>query len=137
MSVNKELIIEQIYEDWGDNSQSEICISVLNYLLDISIDHQCHITFGSLKIAVDEQHTDIELLRAVQYLCGERTKLLEINFEFIQDDENIFPLSNTEVKIAQKTGELIHPETGEIINDFEEKVFMYFEPSSLIKQISK
>ncbi|MBW4597640.1 MAG: hypothetical protein KME46_33250 [Brasilonema angustatum HA4187-MV1] len=137
MLVNKELIVNQINEDWGNKPQSQICISVLNYLLDTSTENRSHITFGSLKIAVNNQHTDIELLKAIQYLCGERTKLLEINFEFIQDEENIFPLSNTEVKIAKETGELIHPETGEIINNYEEKVFMYFEPSYLVKKISK
>lgn len=137
MLPNKELIINQIYEDWGNNPQSQICISLLNYLLGIPTDRQCHITFGSLKIVIDKNHTDVELLKAVQYLCGDRTKLLEINFELIEDEENIFPLSKSEVKIAQKTGELIHPETGQIINNFEEKVFMYFEPSTLVKNISQ
>ncbi|BDA76001.1 hypothetical protein CAL7716_101670 (plasmid) [Calothrix sp. PCC 7716] len=136
MSISKKSLETQIYEDWGSNPESEICIALLNYLLRIPMDRSCHITFGSLKIAINNEHTDVELLKAVQYLCGDRTKLLEVNFELIENEENIFSLSKSDVAAARKTGMLIHPETGEIIEDFEEKVFMYFEPSYLVKNIN-
>lgn len=134
MELSKELIMTQIYEDWGDSPQSEICVALLNYLIHLSIDKQYHITFGSLKIVIGNKYTNVDLLKAVQYLCGDRIKLLDINFELLEDEE-FFPLSKSDVSDAKKTGELVHPQTGEIVEDFEEKVFMYFVPSSLIKNI--
>ncbi|MBD2167325.1 hypothetical protein H6G04_23320 [Calothrix membranacea FACHB-236] len=134
MKISKELIIKQIYEDWGDSLQSEICVKLLDYLTQLPIDKQYHITFGSLKMVIGNKYTNIDLLKSVQYLCGDRTKLLDINFELLED-EVFFKLSNSDVIDAKKTGELVHPETGDIVDDFEEKVFMYFVPSSLIKKL--
>lgn len=133
MEMSKELIIKQIYEDLGNSLQSEICVKLFNYLIQLPIDKQHHITFGSLKIVIGNKYTNIDLLQCIQYLCGDRINLLDTNFELLEDEE-FFPLSKSEVSDAQRTGELVHPQTGEIIGDFEKKVFMYFVPSSLIKK---
>lgn len=137
MKIKKQTILNKIYDDWGENPQSEICASVLEYLLRTATQAVSHITYGSLKIVIDEhkKHTDVEILKAIQYLCGERTNLLEMNFEFMENEDNIFPLSHSDMKDAQNEGGLVHPETGEIINDFEEKVLVYFKPSDIAKNI--
>ncbi|MEH2278672.1 MAG: hypothetical protein V7K40_28785 [Nostoc sp.] len=137
MLASKEEVINQIYEDWGDNPQSEICFAVLDYLLRVPVKNLFHITYGSFKKVVGQNYTNDDVLKAIQYLCGERMNLLEMNFEIIENDENIFILSKEEVKIAQETGQLIHPETGKLVNNFKEKVFVYFQPSSLVKSIAQ
>lgn len=134
MELSKELIMAQIYEDWGLLPQSEICVALLNYLIHLPKNKDYHITFGSLKIVIGNKYTDIDLLKSVQYLCGDRIQLLDINFELLEDEE-FFPLSKSDVSDAKKTGELVHPQTGEIVEDYEEKVFMYFTPSSFIKNM--
>jgi len=137
MLGNKGLIETQIRQDWGQNPQSEICIAVLNYLLHEPTDNLFHITYGSLRIVVSHKYTDIEILKAIQYLCGDKVNLLEPNFEIIDNDKTSYPISNDELSIAEETGELVHPQTGELINNFKEKLFIYFKPSSLVKNISK
>jgi hypothetical protein len=133
--MNKQVIIEQIKNDWGSNPQSLICLKILNYLLQISNNSSFHITYGSLKRVVEIACNEKELLTAIQYLCGERTHLLEARFELV-DKDDYFDISNSELKIARETGKLIHPENGEIVSDFEDKVVMYFQPSSLVQSIS-
>lgn len=137
MLASKEEVRNQIYEDWGDNPQSEISLAVLDYLLRVPVKNLAHITYGSLKKVVGQNYTNDDVLKAIQYLCGERMNLLEMNFEIIENDENIFMLSKEEVKIAQETGQLIHPETGKLVNNFKEKVFVYFQPGSLVKSIAQ
>ncbi|OYD94490.1 hypothetical protein CDG76_13820 [Nostoc sp. 'Peltigera membranacea cyanobiont' 210A] len=137
MLASKDEVRSQIYEDWGENPQSEICFAVLDYLLRVPIKNLLHITYGSLKKVVGQNYTNDDLLKAIQYLCGERMNLLEMNFEIIENDENIFMLSKEEVKIAQETGQLIHPETGKLVNNFKQKVFVYFQPGSLVKSIAQ
>ena len=136
MVVSKQGIMNQIHEDWGDKPQSGICIAVLDYLLRVPTDSLCHITYGSLRKVVGLQYKDNELLKAIQYLCGERINLLEEKFELIENDDNIFALSNNEVGLAQATGKLFHPETGELVSNFKEKVFMYFKPTSIVKSLA-
>jgi hypothetical protein len=133
--MSRQKIIDQIYEDWGTKPQSKICIAILEYLLRINNNSSFHITYGSLKKAVGIVLDDKDLLMAVQYLCGDRIHLLEAKFELI-DNENSIGISNSELTIAKATGKLFHPENGELVSDFEDKVVMYFQPSSLVTSIS-
>ncbi|MEL7409478.1 MAG: hypothetical protein AAFN00_21455, partial [Cyanobacteria bacterium J06558_2] len=80
---------------------------------------------------VGKKYNIENFLKAIQYLCGDRTHLLELKFELI-DGEESYPISYYEYNEAQKTGELVHPETGELVSSFEDKVYMFFQPSSLV-----
>lgn len=138
MMDSKEQILRQIREDWGEKPQSKVCALILDYLLRVPVKQLAHITYGRLRNVIDPKYDDTDFLLAVQYLIGDRTKLLEVKFELMEDDDSFpCPLPDSEVKLAQETGELYHPETGEIVNDYEDKVFMYFKPSSLIEVINK
>ena len=134
--ISRETIVEQIIEDWSEKTQSEICIAILDYLLRNQFSSLLYITYGSLRIVVGEKYKDTDLLEAIQYLCGDRTKLLKAKFEIIEDDNHI-DIENSELKEAYETGQLLHPETGELISDFESKVSMYFQPSLLVKKLFK
>jgi hypothetical protein len=132
--VSKQGILAQIHEDWGQKPQSRICAEILDYLLKIDANRLLHITYGSLRQVIGTTYDDGELLTAVQYLCGERTHLLEARFELI-DSDNCIDIPNSELNLARATGQLIHPENGELISNFEEKVYIYFQPSSIVKNI--
>jgi hypothetical protein len=135
---NKQEIIKNIYDDWGKKPQYYICISIFEYLLK---NHQksWHLTYASLKQVVNlkynNKYNDEDILIAIQYLCGYRTHLLEIRFELIEDNEEIFDIPNEEIKRAEETGKLVHPETGEFVENYQNKVYMYFVPSSVIQNI--
>ena len=133
--VSKQKILEQIYQDWQQKPQSQICIAILDYLVRSNFKHLSHITYGSLRKIVEKAYDDQEILIAIQYLCGDRTPLLEAKFELI-DNSNYYDISNSELNEARETGQLLHPETGELIDDFEDKVFMYFQPNSLVKSLT-
>ena len=50
-------------------------------------------------------------------------KLLELNYELIDEKEESFPLSLDEVEEARVEGYLCHPETGEHITSFADNIF--------------
>lgn len=133
--ISRQEIIEQIKKDWGDQPQSEICSSIFNYLLSLASQNYFHLTYGSLRSVIGGNYEDCMILTSIQYLCGERTHLLNTNFELIDEDANYFDVTDIELKTAQETGQFIHPETGEIINDFENYIYIYFQPSQLVKNI--
>lgn len=132
---SKQQIVEQIHQDWLQKPQLQICIAILDYLVHSSSQHISHITYGSLRKVVGKAYDNRDLLAAIQYLCGDRTHLLEAKFEFI-DNENYFDISDDEMIEARETGQLLHPETGKLIRDFEDKVFIYFQPSSVVKNLA-
>lgn len=133
--ISKQEILRKIHEDWGQKPQSNLCAEILEYLLRIDTNSPLHITYGSLRKVVRENYSDGELLTSVQYLCGDRTHLLEAKFELI-DNNDYIDIPNSDLNHARATGQLVHSETGEIISNFEEKVYIYFQPSPLVKNIS-
>lgn len=133
---NEHDVINRIVDDLKDTLVAQVCIAILKYMLDFPVTRLRHMTYGSVKNAIGNSYTDMDILKAIQYLCGERVHLLESGFEFI-DDDKIFPLSISDVKHTQTEQHLIHPVSGEPINDFEDKIIMFFEPSLLAKQIGQ
>lgn len=131
----REKILEQIEYDWSGNIQSEICQTIFDYLINNNPHSLSYITYGSLKKVIGADYNIESFLKAIQYLCGERTHLLDLKFELI-DGEESYPISNDEYNEAQKTGELVHPETGELVRRFEDKVYMFFQPSSVVKTLA-
>ena len=133
--TTKQEIIEKINQDWGDSPPSRICMSILDYLLNTNKAIYSHITYGSLRKIIGNDYDDSAILIAVQYLCGERINLLNASFEIIDDDENRVDIAHDDLKLAHKTGQLFHPENGELIHNFEENVYIYFQPSEIVKSI--
>ncbi|MEO1432602.1 MAG: hypothetical protein AAFV71_26720 [Cyanobacteria bacterium J06633_8] len=133
--ISKQQIEEQIYQDWLQQPQSQICIAILDYLVRSNSQHLSHLTYGSLRKVVGKAYEHLDILAAIQYLCGNRTHLLEPKFELI-DNGNYFDISDDEMIEARETGQLLHPETGKLIRDFEDKVFIYFQPTSVVKNLA-
>ena len=110
-------------------------MAILEYLLNTNESIYSYIRYGSFHKIIGNEYDDSTILIAVQYLCGERTNLLNANFEIIDDDENCFEITDDDLHLARETGQLFHPENGELIHNFEEKVYIYFQPTHLVKNI--
>jgi hypothetical protein len=132
--ISKQDILQKIVDDWGHTPQAEICTEIFKFLLRIELSQATHITYGSLRQVANTRANDQKMMGAIQYLCGDRIPLLEAKFELI-DDDGEFDLTNSDVSDARSSGGLIHPETGELVTDIEEKIFMYFRPGVLVKEL--
>jgi|688.fasta_scaffold298379_3 hypothetical protein len=128
----KDKIISYFEEDWGISSpQFSVCENIFNYLLSRPLSQLKHLTHGSLKIAIGEHLSDADFIKAIQYLCGDRVHVLSIHFELMENND-YFQLDYDDIRDAQNTGRLAHPETGEYIENFEDRVLMYFTPGSKV-----
>jgi len=137
--MNQQKLKDNIYlhfeKDWGKQStQFSTCVEIFDYLSSRPVSQLKHLTLGSLKNAVKNHYSDIDMLTAIQYLCGDAIPVLSLHFEFIDDNDQSFDLGNHEIIEAKKEGKLVHPGTGEYIENYEEKVLMYFTPGILVKK---
>jgi hypothetical protein len=134
MTSPKDLI-ELFRSDLGDTYAYHIGTTILRYVTD-NIGMLKHISFGSLKKVVGDAFDDGQVLSTISYLCGDRARVLRTAFEFIDgEDVTPHPVSDSEVMKARKTGIFIHPLTGEPVDQFESKIFIYFEPSEFIQSL--
>ncbi len=126
---------ERLAEDWGDGSpQFFACVKIFEYLRSRPIEQLKHLTLGGLKISINHDVLDTDLLLATQYLCGERVPVLALHFEFLDEDDNYHEISRGDMYFAEKYGRMVHPVSGEFIENYDENIFIYFTPGELICQ---
>ena len=108
----------------GDPELLRVCLAILNYIYSQPKQNLQHITFGELSRIANLKNTQ-DVIPASRYLMGDRASLLVPKFEFIEDDF-IDDVTLNEVAEAKKTDVFYHPIKGELVEDFESKLFMYF-----------
>ncbi len=102
----------------------EVCRAIFDYICSQPKQNLRHITFGALSRAANLTQTH-EIIPAVQYLTGERLHLLSTKFEFI-DGDFVVDIPIEDVTEAKEKNVFFHPDKGEVMSDFESKLFMYF-----------
>jgi hypothetical protein len=132
--MNKQQVIQTMQEDLSKMPELlKVCRAILNYICSQPEQNLRHITFGALSRAANLENMQ-DVIPASRYLVGARVPLLTPRFEFIEDDfiEDI-PLKD--VDQARDECVFYHPHKGEIVPDFESKLFMYFTISPQGKEL--
>lgn len=119
MDINT--VRENIAEDWAsDLLVQEVCLKLFDYGQSIEVTPETisEFGFGDLRSIVGEKPTGIQLMKAIQYLCGDRSSVLVAVFT-LQDGTH---LSNEAAKAViegyKLSGyELFHPATGTKLED--------------------
>lgn len=76
----------------------------------------------------------MEVLAAVNLLTSSKLAIFESHAMLVDDDETEHELSAEEFAEARKTGMLIHPETGELVPDFETHLIPFFAPTEELQR---
>lgn len=128
--LTKAQIVEIIEKDFrSDPEACRACQSVIEYICSSPKDNLRHIAFFNLKKAIGTQD-DSMVINVARYFSGDSLPIINICFEFIENDF-IEQVSFDEFRRTQSENKYYHPETGELVKDFEEKIFMYFSLSAL------
>ena len=129
MSVRSE-IVSQIKNDWEGTLLESICLKLLDYIVKRSGMPSLFLTYGTLHRVIGIQHSSEDLALAIDYFCNKSIDLLSSNLEYIDDENNTYPVEEDE-----DDGNLINCETGEIITDTS-NVFSYFTLTDKAKSLS-
>lgn len=111
---------------------ARICSAIVDYLSQQPTNRRLHLTYTLLKReAVPE--SDSELIAAIQYLTGAKADLLEMKYEFMDEEGDYHPLAKSVVASAQKQNSLQHPVTGEMVQDYQSSLLVYFTPTDRVR----
>ncbi|EAR5802891.1 hypothetical protein VY657_003973 [Salmonella enterica] len=128
--LTRAQIIEMIETDFrSDPEVCRACHSVIEYICSSSKDNLKHIAFFNLKKVINT-HDDSLVINVARYFSGDSLPIINICFEFIEGDF-IEQVSLEDFRRTQLDNKYYHPETGELVKDFESKIFMYFSLSKL------
>jgi hypothetical protein len=115
-----------------------VCLAILDFLRR-HFGEARHISYAKLlNIAKDAQVPEPEkAMRAAQYLASPELRLLNVKFEMIEDDDEVWPepLEAATVKQFEETKKYINPRTGLVDADLPRKLFLYFEASKEAEKV--
>lgn len=118
----------------------ELCREVVDFLTSENARPLKHITYITLvngaKYSFADHEEKILLVKVTDYLSSNRLHLLDMHFQFIEsDDSEPVPIDDDELSHALHTGEFYHPESGELVENYDHFLFPYFTPSEQLEQI--
>lgn len=132
-----DAVKEELKARWGGEI-GELCASILDFVASRPPDHLQMLTLRTLTHAAGKEKFDAKVLSAVTILSTSEFSFLDPHTLFIDDDDEQYEIPLTELAEARAAGSLVHPESGEIIRDFEEKIVPYFVPSNrLLEELGR
>lgn len=113
---------------------ARVCSAIADYLRRQKSLESLHLTLSLLQ-RVTQAQSSVHLLSALQYLTGAQVRLLDIGFEFIDENGDYYPLGLQDVVLARQTNQLVRPDTGDLVSDFESSVLVYYSPSENAREL--
>lgn len=129
--MSAEEIKAELSDRWADDPPIiRLCLRLVDFVASLPEEHARMLTFRTLSRAAGKNQIDEELLRALTILVSSRVAALDAHALLVDEDGTENELEPVVLADARASGELIHPETGEPVPEFETKVIPFFVPSA-------
>lgn len=126
-NINK--YIQDLNRRWGEDPAGKLCVKLIEFMQKQPTHELEMLTFANIGSILERDPLDEHVIRAITILVSSSLHVLERHHIFIDEQEQEHEISKTEFKQIYKTGEYAHPVTGELIENWKEKVVPYFTPS--------
>lgn len=125
--MNSEQALAKMRSILDSEGKSEACFVLYEYVLNGR--GVTHVTVGNAYDVLQGDCSHEDVFRYLWLLSSSPFNVLELRYELHDErTEEIIPLSRSTVLEAEKEGTLEHPNSGELIEDYEGLVHMYFAP---------
>ena len=129
-----ERIRKEVERIWDHSPEAATCFLLLEYMESVPFDQLQFLTFRTLTSAVGREEVDHELIAAINILASSKLGLLEAHALFVDENEEEYELTSAELDQAMHHGELAHPESGEMVSDFQDRIIPYFAATARLKE---
>jgi hypothetical protein len=119
----------EIEQQWGENPIAPLCVQIIDFMAHQPNDQLRMLTFLSFSNGIGLPAPTEAVVRAVFLLTSSSVHALDARLLFIDDHDQEYEIDKADIKEAEQEGGLIHPGSGEMIPDYEDKVLPYFVPS--------
>ncbi|SEQ47221.1 hypothetical protein [Sphingobium sp. YR768] len=130
-----EDIKQTIEASWPALPGAELSIRLLDFVVHLPEPETRLLTMPMLAKGIGLKGIDDNLLTAITILISSRLELLQARAMFIEDDDSEHDFGPADLAEARREGALTHPETGEAIQDFEDRLYPFFVPTDRLKAI--
>ncbi len=127
-------IREAYRSHWGELPVGSVCLDIIDFVASKPLAQLQFLTFTTLSQAAGRTSVDMDVLAAINLLTGSRLTVLQAHAMLVDEDETEHELSVEDFADARRTGALIHPETGDLVPDFESHVIPFFTPTQELQR---
>ncbi|WP_241609029.1 hypothetical protein [Rosenbergiella australiborealis] len=118
----------------------ELCCRIVEFLTSKEARPLKHITYMSLvngvRLNVEKNEVKVLLIKVTDYLSSTRLHLLDMHFQYIENGNSEPVLVDDEIiSHALSTGEFYHPNSGLLIDDYNNHLFPYFTPTDVLEKL--
>lgn len=107
----------------------QLCLKLVEYVASLPPDQRQMLTYRTFVKASGKDQIDQELMAAITILSTSKIHAFNFHGLFVDENEDEYELSAADIASARASGEFVHPQTGELIPDFEERIIPFFSPS--------
>lgn len=122
-----EALKAAIRERWGAYAPGSLALEIVDFIARLPRAELQMLTLPTFAKAL-RRDIDVDLIAAVNILTHSSLAILESKALFVDDEDNEFPVDDEELAEANQTGELVHPETGAMVADYEKHIVPFFVP---------
>jgi len=124
--MDQEAVISGIKKRWGGSPTGALCIQIANQIFALSPEETRFLTYETILKFVTRDKLDQEVLAALNILTTSQFAIFEAHGLFIDGDGKEYDLDSEELNAVIYNGELVHPDSGELILDAGKMVCPYF-----------
>lgn len=119
---------DEILKKWDDVPAASLSIDILSFLADLPESELKVLTFRTLAGAAGRKPFDADLLAAINILSGSLS-LLDAHAFFVDENDKEYELDDEEFAEARRSGEIVHPVSGELIPEAANYIVPFFVPT--------
>lgn len=121
------MLFNKIDLDWSENIRiANACKSIVSTCLDKHMGEKDYLYLNNIASISGIDNISLEELGVVtQYLSGSRASFFNSGFEY-SDYEDCFTLDDDNCHYVMSENAIAHPETGHIIHNAKDNVYMFF-----------
>ena len=125
----------ELRKSWQNDPIVPLCIRIVEFVCSVPEHQLGRLTFASFLEPLHKNRIDDELMRALTILVSSRVAALDARALLVNDDQSQYELSVEELAEARAAGQLVHPQTGELVPEFEARVIPFFVPSARLRGV--
>ncbi len=119
----------EVAEGWPDVPAASLALGIIEFMGQLSDQELRMLTIPRLLECVGRSQVDQPFLASLAILVSSTVHVLDAKAFFCEEEGLEVHVDAQELATARRLGSLEHPETGELIEDFEARLIPYFESS--------
>lgn len=122
-------IKSELERRWGDDPVALVCVKIVDFIASLPAEERQLLTYATFMKATNKPVPDAELATAIGILVNSKIAALDTWAMYTDELGEDFELTPQELSTVQANKELIHPETGEPVPDYENYLVPFFVPT--------